>query len=79
MIMPIVISLPGSIGGIPFSLTLRNIRTELLVSEIARINTIELETGERDNDVQVFIQAAKELIAGGWGLLCELCHVIMCL
>jgi hypothetical protein len=44
---------------------LRNIRTELLVSEIARINAIEQETGERDNDVQVFIQAAKELIAGG--------------
>jgi hypothetical protein len=52
----------GAMTGTPYQLLFSTIRTDSLEAEIARVRTMERESGEVDKGVQVFIQAAQELI-----------------
>eukprot|EP01033_Poteriospumella_lacustris_P012546 gene12547-8968_t len=53
----------GAITGTPFHLVIHDARTDLLEAEIQRAASMEAASGEVDRDVQMYVQAAKELVA----------------
>lgn len=52
----------GAVTGHPLSLSLNNLRTDLLEVEIARMKEVQAVAVEKDSDFELYMQAGEELI-----------------